>query len=641
MHASTLPAKARLLPILAISALTVLALFLWEGAKGLNLWDEGFFWYGVQRVMHGEVPLRDFQAYDPFRYYWSAALMALWGGNTGMLGLRASSAVLQVAGLFCGLLVIARGARPDRRLPCLVAASVALAVWMIPHFKMADLSASVLLIGALTLLIEAPTTRRYVLAGVCVGFSAFMGRNHGLYGLAAAGATILWLSLHRTQGPSFLRAALLFAAGVAVGFLPVVAMLLLVPGFATAYWEGIRFLFEIKSTNIGLPVPWPWRADFSGPVSAIVRDVMLGVFFLATLVFGVVSLIWVVWSRWQRKPVVPAFVASAFLALPYAHYAFSRADFYHLAFGIFPLLVGCFALALAQPGTRTRWAGAGALLAASVLTMYGYHAGWQCRSGERCVDVDVSASRMRVDPATAKEVEMIRRIASQYAANGKNFVAAPLWPGAYALLDRPSPMWEIYALFPRPPAFEERELARIKAAEPGFALIYDLALDGDEQQRFKNSHPLTYRYFADNFQRVPNPLRPELELFVSRDNPGLASKPEFLQKSAEELAKLAAGAAKMRVLNWGPRSTPAGTVPNAQPDGTAGIWVQVADAADIGDVRMTLDGQPASSTGVSPAAITAAFAPALFSAEGDHEIAIEQLFTGTVIKVGSFSVTKK
>jgi hypothetical protein len=184
-------------------------------------------------------------------------------------------------------------------------------------------------------------------------------------------------------------------------------------------------------------------------------------------------------------------------------------------------------------------------------------------------------------------------------------------------------------------------LARIKAAEPGFALIYDLALDGDEQQRFKNSHPLTYQYFADNFQRVPNPLRPELELFVTKDNPGLASKPEFLEKSAAELAKLAAGAAKMRVLNWGPRSTPAGKVPNAQPDGTAGIWVQVADAGDIGDVRMTLGGQPASSTGVSPATVTAAFSPALFSAEGTHEIAIKQLFTGTVIKVGTFSVTPR
>lgn len=640
MQVSIRPAKVRPLTIFAISVLTVLAFFFWEGTKGLNLWDEGFFWYGVQRVMDGEVPLRDFQAYDPFRYYWSAALMQIWGGNTGMLGLRASSAVLQVAGLFCGLLIIARDARSDRTLLYLSTASAGLAVWMIPHFKMTDLSASLLLIGALTLLIEAPSARRYVLAGVCVGFSAFMGRNHGLYGLAAASAAILWLNLRRTHSPAFVRAALLFAVGVAVGFLPVVAMLLLVPGFAAAYWDSIRFLFEIKATNIGLPVPWPWRVDFSGSAAAIVRDTMLGLFFLATLVFGVVALILVVWSRWQRRPVIPAFAASAFLALPYAHYAFSRADFYHLALGIFPLLIGCFALALAQPVARTRWSIAGALLAASVSTMYGYHAGWQCRSTERCVAVEVSASRMLVEPATAKEVSVLLRIAGQYAG-GQNFVAAPLWPGAYALLNQKSPTWEIYALFPRSVAFEEREIARIKAANPAFALVYDLALDGNEQLRFKNSHPLTYRYFVDNFQRVANPLKPELELFVAKGNTGLARKPEFLEKSAEELAKLGAAVAKMRILNWGPRSAPVGTVPNAQPDGTAGIWVQVANASDIGDVRMTLDGKPALSTGVSPTAVTAAFPPTLFSTEGTHEIAIEQFFTGKVIKVGTFSVTPK
>jgi hypothetical protein len=501
--------------------------------------------------------------------------------------------------------------------------------------------ASILLIGALTQLIEAPTARRYVLAGMCVGFSAFMGRNHGMYGLAAAGAAILWLNLHSTQRIAFVRAALLFAVGVAVGFLPVVAMLLLIPGFASAYWEGIRFLFEIKATNIGLPVPWPWRADLSGPVAAIVRDVMLGAFFLATLVFGIVALISVVWSRWRRKPVVPAFAASAFLALPYAHYAFSRADFYHLAFGIFPLLVGCFALALAQPDARTRRGIACALLAASFLTMYGYHAGWQCRSSERCVDIDVSASRMRVDSATAKEIDMIRRIAGQYAANGKNFIAAPLWPGAYALLDRKSPVWEIYALFPRPPAFEERELARIKAAEPGFALIYDLALDGDERQRFRNSHPLTYRYFADNFRRVPNPSRPELELFVAQDNSGLLAEPAFLQLTSAERARLSNGAAKLHVLNWGPRTTSAGVVPNVQPGGGAGIWIQVENAQDVGDVRVLFGGRAAMSTGTSPSTITAAISADMFDTPGTHEVSIEQVRTGETIKVGSFSISPK
>ena len=640
MHGPTITSKRLLLSLFTISALTVLAFFIWEGFQGLNLWDEGFFWYGVQRVLYGEVPLRDFQAYDPFRYYWSAALMAA-AGQPGMIALRGTAALMQLAALFCGLLAVAHGGRRSGLLLSLSATSVALAAWMIPYFKMADLTASILLVAALTMLIAAPTARRYVLAGVCVGFAACLGRNHGLYGLAGASAAIVWLNVNRSQGPGFVRGSLLFASGVVFGFLPMIAMLCLVPGFAGAFWDSIQFLLEYKATNIALPVPWPWLADFSGSIGTIVRDVMLGLFFIALPLFGVLALVSVSVRRWQGRPVLPAFAASAFMALPYAHYAYSRADYYHLAFGVFPLLIGCFALALSQRSAAARGIATGALVLACLVTMYGYHAGWQCRGAHQCVAVDVSGSHMRIDTATASELDMMARIARQYAPDGRSFVAAPLWPGAYALLNRKSPTWEIYGLFARPPAFEEAEIARIKAAAPGFALIYDLALDGDERVRYKNSHPLTYGYFADNFERVANPSRPDLELFVARGNPGLAHKPEFLEKSAAERARLAAGAIRLRVLNWGPRFTPQGTVPNAQPNGNAGIWVQVADADDIGEVRMLFDGHPASSTVTAPGSITAAFPRALFDQAGTHSVVIEQLATGTVIKVGTFDIEPK
>ena len=157
-----------------------------------------------------------------------------------------------------------------------------------------------------------------------------------MYAVAGSLGVMLWLSIKRTEGPGLIKGFSLWACGVITGFAPILFMVLLIPGFPAAFWESILFLFQVKSTNLPLPIPWPWLINFNSvPLDVAIRGVLVGLFFIATIVFGVLSIGWVLLHRFQNKQDSPALVAAAFLAPPISHYAYSRADVGHLAPGYF------------------------------------------------------------------------------------------------------------------------------------------------------------------------------------------------------------------------------------------------------------------------------------------------------------------
>jgi hypothetical protein len=517
IHTAT-PLRAAFFPTLALSALSVLLSFTWQGSKGFNLWDEGFLWYGVQRVLAGETPLLDFMAYDPGRYYWSAALLRAMGDAGSIVGVRASVAAFQWVGLCVGLLLVVQATPLRRRGNFLFwsLACISLIAWMFPRHKLFDIALSMIQLGALALLAGRPQPRVFFLAGLVVGLSAVFGRNHGLYGALGSLGVMAWLRIGPAAPVGPVRAGGAWLVGVVAGYLPVLAMLVAVPGFASAFVESVRLLLEQQGTNLPLPVPWPWQAQFAElPLGQWARQVLIGLFFVGLLVFGGVAVVAVCVRRAMQRPVSPVLVAAAFLALPYAHYAFSRADVGHLAHGIYPLLIGCFAL-LAAARASLRWPLGLALCASCLWVMHVFHPGWQCRADSACVGVEISGDTVVMDPTVAGDVRLLRDLAQKHAPNGEPFLAAPFWPGAYALLERKAPVWEIYPLFPRPLEFERKEIERIVAAAPTFAFVYDAPLDGREELRFNNTHPTVHRYIVEHFQRLPYPDNPAYQIYTRR-----------------------------------------------------------------------------------------------------------------------------
>ena len=119
-----------ILLLLSLSTLLVGVFYLPGIKTDLNIADEGYLWYGTLKVLEGEVPIRDFRAYDPGRYYW----LALWMGGLGrtLMSLRIGLLITQIGALTAGLTAVYIAT--DEALPVILM-GFALVAWMYPRHE--------------------------------------------------------------------------------------------------------------------------------------------------------------------------------------------------------------------------------------------------------------------------------------------------------------------------------------------------------------------------------------------------------------------------------------------------------------------------------------------------------------------------
>jgi hypothetical protein len=498
-----------------VAGATTLAWYLIGGGVHLNVVDEGYLWYGVERTAEGELPIRDFQAYDPGRYWWCAALAPVLG--TGILGVRGAAAVFQAIGLLFGLLAARRAVERD---VWLIPIALVLSAWMFPRHKVFEPSLAMTAVYLGVRLLENPSARQHLLTGLFVGAAALFGKNHGAY--AAVGT--LFLSLFATLrcgAGEPARRLFAWAGGIVVGFSPVLLLFLLAPGFAASYVDWTLAYLKLGG-NIPHAWPWPWRIELGGlawhEVLARVGEALA--FFLPVVVLPAGLLV-----AWRTKPdelgrrALP--IAATVLGAVYLHHAVVRSDPQHYAQCVHPILLGLFALPAAFGWSARRavlvpaWSAAAALVAFFLLESHPllrpYAFG---RPEARFTEHAVAGEMLLLPPARAAYFRKLERAVAEHVGDDALFVA-PSRPGLYPLLGKRSPSWWIYFFVPDAEDAAQRELIG-ELEDTDWALVVDVPVGQREELRFERSHPLVWSHLTDEFRPVPTPELPDDHLLLRR-----------------------------------------------------------------------------------------------------------------------------
>ena len=482
---------------------------------GLDLGDEGHLWYATLQTAAGGVPIRDFRSYDPGRYLWTAGCASLLG--SGVVGLRHANALFQVLGLFLALLSIRRVLHSRWGL---VLAGLVLSLWFFPSFKVYEHTAAVAAVFFALRLVEYPSLGRHFSGGVVAGLAAFLGRNLGVYCLLASLGLTLFLCFKDKSDPgTVVRRLGAGMVGAAVGYTPMLLMLLFIPGFFSSFIESILLLFGPGAPILSKSVPWPWTLGF--PTGLDIKELHQFCSSFLFVLFPVVYLIAAVEILKTRASVLPnrsLLIAATAVGLPFLHHAFMRPDLGHLGQVSHPFLMALLALPAGLAlGHKKR---ALPLLFAFLLMITVLVVPWQLLPTVAKIRAALSAEpslrRHRIgndqiwlSREKSKYLQAIGNAVSSEGDSAEDILIVPEMPGLYAVLGKASPVWDPYPLFPAQVKLQRAMIEDLAEKNVAWALVSARRIDGMEERQFRRTHPLVWQYILREFDPVLLPVLPQ------------------------------------------------------------------------------------------------------------------------------------
>lgn len=491
---------------------------------GINLADEGYYYYAVLALPRGEMPIADFQSYDPYRFYWSALWMAVFGD--GLLVLRASRAALVATSVALAVTAATRATRQPLALASLGAAL------LVPGLESVSVFVCGVSLAVVLAVVERPSTRRWCLAGVWTGIAAGIGHNHGLY-LAIAFSTLwAWLARSVPVGVGRRAAAAMprgrtafaFVAGGFAGFAPMLAHWALFPEMFANFWhlDVLRYVTEGAAT-VPIPVPWPWIEPTPGTtVGARAATLALGLAFVwLSLVYPVAVAKLRALGPTADSANARLLLAATVLGVPYLHYAFSHADLAHLDHAALPATIVTFSLlsfaweaAWRRASTTT---GAVLLAVIACANLAHSHRLYAMTGRQAYLPVEIGGSTIMVQDHEARAIEAVRDISSRLVGPSEPLWIAPDRTMMYCATDRRSPVWQLFDLYPREEGFQRRMIDELESSGTDWAILSDAPVAGDPARTLATLLPLVRQYVAERFEQVEfAALEPPYRLYRRR-----------------------------------------------------------------------------------------------------------------------------
>lgn len=497
--------------IFFFSVLLVTISFFLQGHISFNMFDEGALWYESLRILKGDVPLLDYNSYDPGRYYLSAFFMKIFEDH-GIITLRIILSLIQVFGLFIGGVLIERSIKEKKKITLfyIFLSLVILIFWQYPRHKFFDISILIFQIGILFQLIYKPTLKRHFVAGLLLGLVAFFGRNHGAYGFIAQILAIASIQFSRKIiTPKFLKAIFMWVMGIIFGYFPMYLLMIIYPDFLGAFINSIKFMFTNEyGIHFSLPIPFPWTTDFSQGITLnSIRSFLVGCCFLALLIYPLAGLFWVIKILFKEckknklsQKCLSILLATFFLSIPYANYAYQRADVGHLCHAIFPMLIGIIIVILNFENKIVKNVVVCGIILFSVFIMYSYLYKYECLGEQVCKEVQVGKDTLLMNQYVARDINFVKDITKKYAPNIEDGVLiVPYWV-LYPVIGKDIPTFEVRNLHPRTEDFQKEEIKRIEKANVKVAIVVDTPLDGNPKLKYSETHDLIYKYIVNNFE---------------------------------------------------------------------------------------------------------------------------------------------